>query len=140
MPDNKKAIIEILNKGMQIEYASIWHYPRLARLITDREAARLFSKLGQDSVQHASQTSRMLRSLGASPEENLLGSLREPDKGDILPILRNMLEQEKTAARLYQEAAGLADDYSMRTWLAEQVKEEQQHAAIVENIIKRLGG
>jgi rubrerythrin len=51
-----------------------------------------------------------------------------------------MLEHEKTAARLYQEAAGLADDYSMRTWLAEQVKEEQQHAAIVENIIKRLSG
>ena len=38
MPDNKKALIEILNKGMQIEYASIWHYPRLARLITDKRS------------------------------------------------------------------------------------------------------
>jgi rubrerythrin len=138
MADNKKALIDILNKGMQIEYASIWHYPQLARRIADKEAARVFSQLGQDSVQHASQTARMIRTLGGAPEENLLASLKEADEGDILAILRNMLEQEKTAASLYKEAADMSGDYSTRTWLLEQVKEEQGHAAAVQEIIQRL--
>jgi rubrerythrin len=140
MPDNKKALIDILNKGMQIEYASIWHYPQLARRIADKEAARIFLKLGQDSVQHASQTSRMIRSLGGTPEESLLGSMKEADEGDILSILRNMLEQEKNAAILYKEASNLADDYPTRTWLLVQVKEEQGHAVAVQEIIERLNG
>ena len=36
---------------------------------------------------------------------------------DIIPILQDMREQEKAAARLYKQAADLSDDYPTRTWL-----------------------
>ena len=140
MEDKKQALINILRNGMKIEYASIWHYPRLARLIKDKEAARIFNQLGQDSVQHASQVSQMLRSLGANPEGDLLSSVREPEPGDIVPILKNMLVAENEAARLYKEADAIADEYAMRNWLQQQVKEERQHAALVKQVLEKLEG
>ena len=54
---------------MKIEYASIRHYPLLARLIQDPEVVKLFTKLGQDSIQYTSEMVKMMLSLGANPEE-----------------------------------------------------------------------
>jgi bacterioferritin (cytochrome b1) len=94
--------------------------------------------LCQDTVQHASQVSQMLRSLGTNPEDGLLSSVREPEPGDIVPILKNKLVAENEAARLYKEANDIADEYAMRNWLQQQVNEERQQAALVKQVLEKL--
>jgi rubrerythrin len=140
MPVIKQALIDILKQGMRIEYASIWYYPRLARRIKDREAAGIFNQVGQDSVRHASQVSQMLSKLGVNSESDLLGTVKEPEEGDVLPILKKMLEHEVEAARLYVEASKLAEDAVTRSWLVSQIKEEQDHARMVREVIDRIEG
>ncbi len=140
MVDNKQALIDILKQGIQIEYASIWFYPRLARRIKDGEAAKIFNQVGQDSVRHSSQVSQMLKKLGVNPESDLLGTVREPEEGEVLSILKTMLEHENNAARLYTEASKLAEDAATKSWLVSQIKEEQNHARMVREVIARLEG
>jgi rubrerythrin len=137
MPDNQ-ALIELLKQGMQIEYSFIWHYPRLARLIVDAKARDTFNTLGEASVHHAGKMSQTLRSLGASPEQDLLAGLSELKTTDIPQVLANMLENEKTAARLYAQAAELAKGGELRTALLSQVSEEMRHIEYLNQIIRIL--
>ena len=139
MSKKSRAIVDILNRGIRIEYESIWYYPRLAQLIADKESAELFLRLGQDSVKHSDQTAKLIRSLGGDPIPNLLGSMQEaPQQSNIITVLRDMLEKERIAAQLYREAAGLTDKADLKTLLLGQVEEEERHAKTVEDILARI--
>jgi bacterioferritin (cytochrome b1) len=127
-------VVDVLNRILYIEYASIWHYPRVAEKIADKEAKEYFIQLGEDSMRHADEGIRLIRSFGGEP----LLKIDDVPEEDIFCILQHMLEMEKLAAWLYRQATGLTDNDDTKKLLLEQAHEEELHAKSVEKILMRL--
>lgn len=127
-------IVDVLNRILYIEYASIWHYPRLAEKITDKEAREYFIQLGEDSIRHADQGVQLVRACGGEP---ILSIDKEPEE-NIVCVLQHMLEMEKLAAWLYRQATGLTTSDEIKKLLLNHAHEEEDHAKSVEKILMRI--
>jgi len=110
--DGKKAIVSLLNKSLEIEYAFIFNYPRLINQlvniepITQEEVAKKLELLGKESVQHAGWIMRLIEDLGGEsslPFEVLSGMT------DIPSLLLKQLDKEKLVQSLFQQARRVAE-------------------------------
>ena len=110
--DGKKAIMSLLNKSLEIEYAFIFNYPRLIYQIVNIEripqesVVKKLEFLGKESVQHASWIMRLIEDLGGEsqlPFEVLSGMI------DIPSLLLKQLDKEKLVQSLFQQAKRVAE-------------------------------
>ena len=110
--DGKKAIVSLLNKSLEIEYAFIFNYPRLIHQLVNIEripqesVVKKLEFLGKESVQHASWIMRLIEDLGGEsqlPFEVLSGMI------DIPSLLLKQLDKEKLAQSLFQQAKRVAE-------------------------------
>ncbi len=110
--DGKKAIVSLLNKSIEVEYAFIFNYPRLIdqlvniEPITQERVAKKLELLGKESVQHAHWIMRLIENLGGEPQlpVGVIGRMT-----DIPSLLLKQLDKEKLAQSLFQQAKLVAE-------------------------------
>ncbi len=114
----KRAIVEILDRVIQVEYMFVMNYPRIIDQIVsiegiiDEQLAADLEHLGQASTVHLGIITRLTTRLGGEPDFRL-------NTIDRLVDLDSMGEQqvagEKAAIRLYTEAKRLAEDNPVKS-------------------------
>ena len=132
MPDS---VVALLNTILDLEYTIVVYYPRLSRMVSDREVRDMVNKLGVASVRHADVVARAITRFKGKPVWAL-----EPfalDDG-LSAIFQRQLEKEETARRLHLHIAALMRDDRSRTEFESISREEESHIAIVKDILKRL--
>jgi bacterioferritin (cytochrome b1) len=108
----KKAIVEILNKALQVEYTKIVNYPRLIdRIVTvdhihDEQLNKDLEQVGKDSTRHLGWVGELILKFGGKP----IWQIEVIDRlVDAKEMLAHQLEKEKEALSLYQEAKRVAE-------------------------------
>ncbi len=119
--DGKKAIVSLLNKSIEIEYAFIFNYPRLIdqliniEPVTQESVAKKLELLGKESVQHASWITRLIEDFGGEPQLPIEVIDRIVD---IPSLLLKQLDKEKLAQSLFQQAKLVAEQNQVEGILA----------------------
>ena len=107
----KKAIAELCNESLVVEYDMILNYPRIIdhivniEKIKDDQLVKDIEKLGRESLGHFGIIDGMIRSLGA--ETVWLPSIL-PRLVGVTSFLERQLEKEKIVRNLYTEARKIA--------------------------------
>ena len=119
--DGKKAIVSLLNKSLEIEYAFIFNYPRLIdqlvniEPITQESVAKKLELLGKESVQHAGWIMRLIENLGGEPQLPFEVIERMTD---IPSLLLKQLDKEKLVRSLFQQAKLVVEQSQAKGTLA----------------------
>ncbi len=119
--DGKKAIVSLLNKSIEIEYAFIFNYPRLIdqlvniEPLTQESVAKKLELLGKESVQHAGWIMRLIENLGGEPQLPVEVIDRMTD---IPSLLLKQLDKENLAQSLFQQARLVAEQNQVEGILA----------------------
>lgn len=106
-PEGKKAIVDLLNQSIQVEYGLILNYPRIMDQIKNidkfhsEEFANSVERLGKDSFRHATIVAKLIEELGGKPEFELVVIDRMID---IQSMLVEQLAKEKSVMSIYQDA------------------------------------
>ncbi len=115
--EGKKAIIDLLNKAIQVEYGLILNYPRILDQIVNisrsqsEEFANSVERLGKDSFRHATVVTKLIEELGGKPDFEVVVIDRMID---IKSMLIEQLEKEKLVMLIYQDAKHIAQKNQAR--------------------------
>ena len=103
----KRAIVDLLNRSLQVEYGMILNYPRLLDQIVgideipDKLIPGNLESLGKESFRHAGKVGQLIVQLGGEPQWDIEVIDRIIDIGSMLV---QQLEKEKAALSMYQQA------------------------------------
>ncbi len=110
--DAKKAIIEKLNRALQVEYDLIFNYPRvfdqLANIykIHDERLNSTIETLGKESLRHFSEIDKLIVKLGGETQWDI----KTPGgSGNLEEALAKQLEKEKWAISWYTSVKQIAE-------------------------------
>ncbi|MFC1962795.1 hypothetical protein ACFLWB_02215 [Chloroflexota bacterium] len=109
--DAKKAIVQLLNKVLIVEYDLILNSPRILDKvvsideINDEQFNKDMGRLSKDSLRHFSQVVALIRELGGEPNWNFYVAERLTD---VEKLLGQQVAKEKTAISLYEKAKQVA--------------------------------
>lgn len=122
----KRAMIDILNRAIQLEYAYIINYPRLIDQIVaieevpDQQIVDDLETLGKDSTEHLGIVGELITRLGGKAlwRVNVIERIVDVDK-----LIEQQVAWEKAAMPLYIEAKRLAQNNPVRaTVLGEKLR------------------
>ncbi len=111
--EGKEAIVDLLNKGIHVEYGMVMNYPRILDQVVniDKSQSEEFSnnaeRFGKDSFRHSTIVAKLIEELGGEPEFEMLAIDRMVD---IHSLLVEQLGKEKLAESLYKEARLIAQN------------------------------
>ena len=114
----KEAIVDLLNKSLQVEYGMILNYPRIIDKIVaideihDEQISSDLEYLGKSSVQHVGLIGQLILELGGEPAWRIDTIDRMVDVGSMLV---QQLAKEKAAQSVYQEARRIAEKNQGKT-------------------------
>ena len=130
-----KGPLDALKRALEVEYAFIVHYPRVAKMMPDEELASKVEALGRHSIRHADMVSKTISALGEVAPFPILEALPEPL--DLRVFFLTQLELEKLALMLHTEASeGVTGD--LASPLLQMADQEREHIKTVEEILSRL--
>ena len=146
--EGKKAIVDLLNKGIHTEYAMVMNYPRIIDQIKniDESQSEEFingaERFGKDSFHHSTIVAKLIEELGGEPEFDMLPIDRMVD---IHSLLVEQLGHEKLAEALYKEARLIAQTNQEKEkglldrlrGIMTEPKEDVSRSEVIE-ILKRL--
>ncbi|MEW6353925.1 MAG: ferritin-like domain-containing protein [Pseudomonadota bacterium] len=143
MEIDKKAVVKVLNRILELELAGVVHYSHYSLMVYGYNRIPIVSWLREqanEGLSHAHQAGELITQLGAHPSL-AIGSLLETHKHDIGDILRESLEHEREILKAYQELLNLVKDRSV--WLEEYAREmiykEEQHRGEVDKMLRKPG-
>jgi len=107
----KKAIAELCNESVVVEYDMILNYPRIIdhivnfEEIKDEQLIKDLERLGKESLGHFGKMDEVIRNLGG---DMVWLTYTLPRLVGVEDILKKQLEKEKTVRDLYKEAKKIA--------------------------------
>ena len=115
--DGKKALIDSLNRSIQVEYGLILNYPRVidylihCEKINDEILNKGIEKVGIDSSRHLGWVVEIINKIGGEPlwQIDTIDRLIDAPK-----MLNRQLEKEETVLEMYQEAVRLVRRYAVK--------------------------
>jgi bacterioferritin len=136
-------VVAILNRILEAELAGIVRYTHYSFLVFGYGRIPIVSWLrGQatESLAHAQAVGEWVTTLGAHPSL-AIGPLLESHKHDIGDILRESLEAEGEALRLYRELLRLVEgrNVALEEFAREMIMAEEMHAAEVDKMLRKPG-
>ncbi len=118
--DGKRAIVNILNKGLAVEYTHIINYPRFIDQMVNIDEVPdndpcvvVLKQLGEESVRHANIVMALITQLGGEPHLVVEPVAR---MSDVYGMCREQLEKEKDNMDLFQQAKAVAQNNQMKTF------------------------
>ena len=138
-----KQVISVMNRILEAELAGVVRYTHYSFLVFGFGRIPIVSWLrGQanESLLHAQQVGEWITTLGAYPSL-AIGPLLDSHQHDIAAILRESLESEGVALRLYKELLELVEGrfVALEEFARQMIHAEEIHAAEVDKMLRKPG-
>ena len=140
---DKGKVVGLLNRILEEELAGVVRYTHYSLMIFGYNRIPIVSWLrsqASEGMTHAQRVGEMITALGEHPSL-AIGHLLETHKHDIGDILREALENERTALDLYKNLLQEVEGESI--WLEEYARQmisaEETHAYEVDKMLRRPG-
>ena len=135
--------VAVLNKLLEAELAGVVRYTHYSFLVFGFGRIPIVSWLrtqADESLLHAQQVGEWITALGAYPSL-AIGPLLDSHKTDIGAMLRESLETEAQALRLYRELLAQVEGQSvaLEEFARQMILAEEMHAAEVDKMLRKPG-
>ena len=140
---DKQAVVGVLNRLLEAELAGVVRYTHYSFLVFGFGRIPIVSWLrtqADESLLHAQQVGEWITALGAYPSL-AIGPLLDSHKTDIGAMLRESLETEAQALRLYRELLSQVEGQSvaLEEFSRQMILAEEMHAAEVDKMLRKPG-
>ena len=140
--DNKK-VIKLLNRIMELELAGVVRYTHYALMVYGYNRIPITAWLkaqAQESLKHAEKAGELITLMGGHPSLSI-GPLLETHKHDIGDILRESLEHEEAARKVYYEllALVLGKSILLEEYARDVIVQEEMHQDEVNKMLRTPG-
>ena len=141
--EDKAKAIQILNRILEMELAGVVRYTHYSFMVYGYQRIPIVEWLQEqadEGLNHAQQAGELVTHLGGHPSLGI-GPLLETERHDIGDILRESLEHEGAARRLYQELLKLVQGRSvyLEEYARRLIADEENHADQVDKMLRRPG-
>ncbi len=139
----KTEALALLNQILEQELAGVVRYTHYSFLVFGHSRIPIVSWLrdqAAESLLHAQQAGEMITHLGAYPSLGI-GELLDSHQTDIAAMLRESLETELQALKLYKALLRLVEGKSVliEEYARQMVYAEELHAGEVDKMLRRPG-
>jgi len=136
-------VVAVLNRLLEAELAGVVRYTHYSLLVFGFGRIPIVSWLREqanESLLHAQQVGEWITTLGAYPSL-AIGPLLDSHKHDIAAMLRESLEAEGDALKLYRELLALAEGRSvaLEEFARQMIYAEELHSAEVDKMLRKPG-
>jgi bacterioferritin len=140
--DQPKVIAQ-LNRILECELAGVVRYTHYSMMIFGYSRIPIvswFQGEARESLTHAQQAGEMVTRLGGHPSL-AIGSLLETHQHDIGQILRETLQAEHAAVRLYYELLDLVAGKSvaLEEYARDLIAQEEEHIDTIDKMLRKPG-
>ena len=140
---DKDKVVGILNRLLEMELAGVVRYTHYSFLVFGYGRIPIVSWLrdqATESLTHAQQVGEWITHLGAYPSLEI-GPLLDSHKHDIGDMLRESLQSEGEALKLYRELLELVKDRSvaLEEYARTMITAEEMHAGEVDKMLRKPG-
>jgi bacterioferritin len=140
---DRDQVVAVLNRLLEAELAGVVRYTHYSFLVFGFGRIPIVSWLREqadESLLHAQQVGEWITTLGAYPSL-AIGPLLDSHKHDIAAILRESLETESAALKLYRELLGQVEGRSvaLEEFARQMIHAEELHAADVDKMLRKPG-
>jgi len=140
---DKQSVVGVLNRLLEAELAGVVRYTHYSFLVFGFGRIPIVSWLrtqADESLVHAQQVGEWITALGAYPSL-AIGPLLDSHKTDIGAMLRESLETEAQALRLYRELLAQVEGKSvaLEEFSRQMILAEEMHAAEVDKMLRKPG-
>lgn len=137
---DRKKVISILNEIMKYELSGVVRYTHSALMVVGpyRESlVSYFNNQSSESLTHAQGAGELLTSLGGHPTQDI-SIIEESNEHSTNVLLRESLEHEKNAVKLYKELLLEVENKSiyLEEYAKEMIKNEEIHTLTVEKMLR----
>jgi len=137
---NKKSVISKLSEIFVLELSGVIRYTHYSLMIFGPNRLPLidfFKAQASESLMHANLAGEHITGLGGHPPLNI-DNIKETFKHDINEILKETLDHEKEAIKVYYELLELINDESvyLEEYARTMIGQEELHALEVEKMLK----
>ena len=140
---DKQTVVGVLNRLLEAELAGMVRYTHYSFLVFGFGRIPIVSWLrtqADESLVHSQQVGDWITALGAYPSL-AIGPLLDSHKTDIGAMLRESLETEAQALRLYRELLAQVEGKSvaLEEFARQMIHAEELHAAEVDKMLRKPG-
>jgi len=137
---NKEQAIDKLTEIFDLELSGVIRYTHYSLMIFGHNRLPLvefFKAQASESLMHANLAGEHITGLGGHPPLNI-NNIKETFKHDITEILKETLEHEKKAIKVYYELLELVEDSSvyLEEYARTMIGQEELHVLEVEKMLK----
>ena len=137
---NKESVISKLSEIFVLELSGVIRYTHYSLMIFGPNRLPLidfFKAQASESLMHANLAGEHITGLGGHPPLNI-DNIKETFKHDINEILKETLDHEKEAIKVYYELLELINDESvyLEEYARTMIGQEELHALEVEKMLK----
>ncbi|MET0251244.1 MAG: ferritin-like domain-containing protein [Novosphingobium sp.] len=135
--------VAVLNRILEIELAGVVRYTHYSFLVFGFGRIPIVSWMqGQanEALLHAQQAGEMITMLGAYPSLQI-GPLLDSHKHDVGAMLREAMEVEGAALRLYRQLLAIVEGKSvtLEEYCRQMIYAEEVHASEVDKMLRKPG-
>ncbi|NUA27707.1 ferritin-like domain-containing protein [Cupriavidus basilensis] len=139
----KEEVVSVLNRILEAELAGVVRYTHYSLLVFGFGRIPIVSWLREqanESLLHAQQAGEWITTLGAYPSL-AIGKLLDSHTFDIAAMLRESLDAENAALKLYRELLALVEDRSvaLEEFARQMIQIEELHAGEVDKMLRKPG-
>jgi len=140
---DKKKVIKQLNKILECELAGVVRYTHYSMMIFGYSRipiVKWFQDEATESLAHAQQAGEMVTRLGGHPSLGI-GPLLETHEHDIAEILRETLQAEHNALKLYTDLLKLVERRSvaLEEYARDLIAQEEAHIDEIDKMLRKPG-
>jgi bacterioferritin len=140
---DREPVVGVLNRILEMELAGVVRYTHYSFLVFGFGRIPIVSWLrgqAEEALLHAQQVGEWITNLGAYPSLEI-GPLLDSHKHDVGTILRESLEAEAAALKLYRELLELVQGKSvaLEEFARQMIAAEEMHAGEVDKMLRKPG-
>ena len=140
---DRKAVVERLNRIMEMELAGVVRYTHYSFMVYGHSRIPIVSWLrseAETALRHAEQAGELVAHLGEHPSL-AIGPLLETHKHAIDEILREAMGHEQESLNLYQELLELVvgESVMLEEYARAKIFEEETHLGELDKMLRKPG-
>lgn len=140
---DREKVIAVLNRILEMELAGVVRYTHCSLLVFGYGRIPIVSWMREqanEALLHAQQVGEWITHLGAYPSL-AIGPLLDTHRSDIGDMLRESLENERSALALYRELLDLVKERSvpLEEFARQMIAAEEVHAGEVDKMLRKPG-